>query len=308
MAGRGIVRDHEGNEFRVLGVVGSDVGDDLAILKIDAPAKAISTLGLEDELPEQGQSVVAIGSPKGLEQSVSVGIVSAIRAEGKLIQHTASTSQGSSGGPLINRAGEVVGVHRAVVVDGDDLRLATPTSRLLATELSKVTPLLRWSLDQQPKADEANSEEQAPGGKFAGRSFRDIASVLRVLPGDLRLSSRNLNGATAKLAEEWLNENVAGASLTLRQLTFAGARIVRAPRGVNGNALISARYKGWIGFSGVKMYTNFGFYATTDPSGLQAREGERVDIRGKIVSIRLDGNRKGRLGVSVVMEECEILP
>ena len=84
---------------------------DIAVLKINAQGLLPLAIGNSDEVLS-GQVVVAIGSPMGFEQSVSSGIISAVRPGSsiKLIQITAPVSPGSSGGPLLNEYGEVVGI------------------------------------------------------------------------------------------------------------------------------------------------------------------------------------------------------
>lgn len=84
---------------------------DIAILKIDSEQLPVLSIGDSDSLIN-GQFVVALGNPAGLERSVSSGIISALRTKGenKLIQMTAPVSPGSSGGPVINEYGEVIGI------------------------------------------------------------------------------------------------------------------------------------------------------------------------------------------------------
>lgn len=92
-----------------------------------------SSNGLKTE-PEPGvkvgDRVVAIGAPLGLENTVSEGIVSAIRenASSRIIQTTASISPGSSGGPLLNEYGKVIGLTTATVRDGQNLNFVIPSS------------------------------------------------------------------------------------------------------------------------------------------------------------------------------------
>ncbi|MCK7576210.1 MAG: trypsin-like peptidase domain-containing protein [Chromatiales bacterium] len=101
--------------------LGSDNGSDLAILEI--PPVAIRPLPLGDsERLEVGDFVVAIGNPFGLGQTATLGIVSAVGRSGvggnqlgKLIQTDASINPGNSGGPLVNLAGEVVGINTALI-------------------------------------------------------------------------------------------------------------------------------------------------------------------------------------------------
>ncbi|BCU06603.1 trypsin-like peptidase domain-containing protein [Allochromatium tepidum] len=101
--------------------LGSDSGSDLAILEIPPVAIRPLPLGDSDRL-EVGDFVVAIGNPFGLGQTATLGIVSAVGRSGvggsrlgKLIQTDASINPGNSGGPLVNLAGEVVGINTALI-------------------------------------------------------------------------------------------------------------------------------------------------------------------------------------------------
>ena len=107
--------------FENVRIVASSAENDLALLKIEDTLKGplpTVPLGDSDEV-KQGQRVFAVGSPLGLERSVSEGIVSLRNRliEGRLhIQTTAEISPGNSGGPLFNYRGEVVGVNNMKVV------------------------------------------------------------------------------------------------------------------------------------------------------------------------------------------------
>ncbi|MBC2736367.1 MAG: DegQ family serine endoprotease [Desulfobacteraceae bacterium] len=114
-------------------IIGRDPKTDLALIKIDAPSKDLKPLKLgdSDTIPV-GSWVVAIGSPFGLEQTVTAGIVS---AKGRIIgsgpyddfiQTDASINPGNSGGPLLNLKGEVVGINTAIVASGQGIGFAIP--------------------------------------------------------------------------------------------------------------------------------------------------------------------------------------
>ncbi len=101
-------------------VIGTDKATDLAVLKIDATGLAPATLGDSDSM-EVGDWVVAIGSPFGLDQTVTAGIVSAmgrgnvgITDYENFIQTDAAINPGNSGGPLVNLKGEVIGIDTAI--------------------------------------------------------------------------------------------------------------------------------------------------------------------------------------------------
>jgi 2-alkenal reductase len=105
-------------------VVSSDIFADLAVLKAEGKMPAIATLGNSDNL-KPGETVIAIGSPLGdFRNSVTVGVISATgrsidTGQGysleNLIQTDAAINSGNSGGPLVNLAGEVVGINTLVV-------------------------------------------------------------------------------------------------------------------------------------------------------------------------------------------------
>ena len=108
-------------------VLGYSSWDDVALLKVDAASvSGIQPLALADSsLVKPGQMAVAIGSPHGLENTVTVGVVSGIeRTHGRvsprpisgMIQTDASLTSGNSGGPLLNSSGEVVGINTSIEI------------------------------------------------------------------------------------------------------------------------------------------------------------------------------------------------
>jgi serine protease Do len=113
-------------------VVGRDPKTDLALIKINGSSDLQPlTLGNSDDL-KVGSWVVAVGSPFGLEQTVTAGIVSAkgrVIGSGpydNFIQTDASINPGNSGGPLINMKGEVVGINTAIIASGQGIGFAIP--------------------------------------------------------------------------------------------------------------------------------------------------------------------------------------
>jgi S1-C subfamily serine protease len=137
----------DGAFFVVDGVLASDKARDVALVKAHGENFRTLTLGNSDRL-EVGEEVVAIGNPLSLESTVSNGIVSGIRiAEeegGKFLQVTTPISPGSSGGPLFNMAGEVVGITTLYLEGGENLNFAIPINdakRLLLAKSSKIQAL-----------------------------------------------------------------------------------------------------------------------------------------------------------------------
>lgn len=105
---------------------------DLALIRIDKKLQAVRIYQNQKELV-RGQKVVAIGSPLGLFNSVSDGIISGFRTINNqpMIQFTAPTSHGSSGGAVLNMYGELIGVSTAGIDDGQNLNLAVSYQTIL---------------------------------------------------------------------------------------------------------------------------------------------------------------------------------
>jgi serine protease Do len=114
------VKLSDGREFKAR-IVGKDSETDLAVIKIDAQNLSFARLGNSDNL-EQGEWVIALGSPFGLQQTMTAGIVSATGRDlgagagqfTNYIQTDASINPGNSGGPLVNMQGEVVGINTLI--------------------------------------------------------------------------------------------------------------------------------------------------------------------------------------------------
>ena len=105
----------------------------MALLKVDAPANLVRPLSLDRTSPQEGESVVVIGNPFGLEGSVTNGIVSAVRdipGFGRIIQITAPISPGSSGSPVVNMQGQVIGVATLQITGGQSVNFAIPSERI----------------------------------------------------------------------------------------------------------------------------------------------------------------------------------
>ncbi len=153
-AERALVTFPNKKSFPVLEVLNSSAAHDLALLRVDA--KGLPVLKLADsEKVRPGDAIVAIGHPLGLEDTVSNGLVSAVRQIGDLtaLQISAPIAPGSSGGPLLDEHGEVVGVATAILHGGQNLNLGVPAKYVQALLLNP-TPVTLASLAaaQAPEA------------------------------------------------------------------------------------------------------------------------------------------------------------
>jgi tetratricopeptide (TPR) repeat protein len=130
---RAEVHSFSGSRHQVKSVLAVDAEADVALLKVDTPPNLVRPLPLDRTSPQEGESIVVIGNPFGLEGSVTNGIVSAVRdipGFGRIIQITAPISPGSSGSPVVNMQGQVIGVATLQVTGGQSVNFAIPSERI----------------------------------------------------------------------------------------------------------------------------------------------------------------------------------
>jgi len=137
------IKTSSGKKYPVQGIVAKDTEADIVKLVVNLPDANITFLNLSVNVPSEGEDIFVIGNPLGLESTVSTGIVSAVRdipAFGKILQITAPISPGSSGSPVINRKGEVIGIATLIVTKGQNLNFAIPSDKIIALkETAKAT-------------------------------------------------------------------------------------------------------------------------------------------------------------------------
>jgi len=151
-------------EYPATVIVGVDKGHDLALLRI-MPKKPLPVLRLGDSsVVSAGDRIYAIGNPLGVfDYSITDGLISQVRPlsqELTILQISAAISQGSSGGPLFNQFGEVIGVTTAIITQGQAINLAVPSNYLRPMIKQQV----KIPLDEFARVTKEGAEAHASGG------------------------------------------------------------------------------------------------------------------------------------------------
>src|SRR4030095_7554226 len=182
---RAEVHSSNGTVYPVKGVVAVDAEGDLALLKVDIPVPQIRPLPLDRTSPQEGESVVVIGNPLGLEGSVTNGIVSAVRdipGFGRIIQITAPISPGSSGSPVVNMQGQVIGVATLQITGGQSVNFAIPSERIAQLDRTAQTDAQQMSLGELVATTGRNKRAKAVEYFRAGLSFLSKDDCQNALP------------------------------------------------------------------------------------------------------------------------------
>ena len=153
-ASSAMVKTATGAIFKVKGVVAKDEKRDIAKIVLEAKDIPFPYLNLSPTIPKVGERIFVVGSPYGLESTVSDGLVSAVRKipdVGNIIQISAPISPGSSGSPVINLNGQVVGIATFQFIKGQNLNFAVSAvyiAKLSSVDKASVTPLSKEYLSK----------------------------------------------------------------------------------------------------------------------------------------------------------------
>ena len=140
------IETFDGHTSTVHNVVAVNEREDLALLQMEAPNADVATLQLADSAPVEGEAIVVMSNPRGSQWKLTggqVGPVWEFKGTGNRIQITASILPGSSGGPVVNKEGRVVGIAVMHLPSVDDLNFAVPAESLKALQASTVIASLR---------------------------------------------------------------------------------------------------------------------------------------------------------------------
>jgi Tfp pilus assembly protein PilF len=181
---------NNGAIFLLERVVAQPVGVDLVVLKFHALDVPFLKLG-GSTVAVEGQKVIVIGNPTGLMGTVSDGIISAFRENRSLIQITAPISPGSSGSPVMDENGQVIGVATLQSVEGQNLNFAIPVEQVLSAPLVQLLTGLPFSGETLPSATLRPANNAKPyfdsglaylGSKDFDKAISDLTEAIRLDP------------------------------------------------------------------------------------------------------------------------------
>jgi S1-C subfamily serine protease len=236
-------------------VLGTDSFTDVAVVKIEATDLPIVSFGNADDLTP-GEWAIAIGNPLGLDNTVTVGIVSALDRSSsqvgvpdkrvRFIQTDAAINPGNSGGPLLNSQGEVIGINTAIRADAQGLGFAIPieTAQRIANQLfakgEADHPYLgvqMLNLNQETKAEINSSQEfdfkitESTGVLVVKVIPRSPAAKSGFQPGDVITQVGNLGVTTSVQVQEQVDSSEIGAELEVKIMRNGRAKTLKVKPG-----------------------------------------------------------------------------
>lgn len=185
-----VVTMHDGEQYDAV-LIGQDIPNDIAVLKINAPRSPLIPVAVgRSEKLKVGQRVFALGSPLGLEQTMTVGIVSSVnrtipslsrRMMRSIIQIDAALNRGNSGGPLMNSRGELIGMNTAIasrIGENSGIGFAIPS----ATVARIVPQIISFGKVRRPSVGIESVAETAKGLLVVSLDPRGPAEIAGIRP------------------------------------------------------------------------------------------------------------------------------
>ena len=223
-------------ELKVAYVLAENEEKDLIKLAVDIPGGSLEPgmwLDIDPESPDIADKIIVIGTPMGLGRTVSDGIISAIREipdRGLVFQMTAPISRGSSGSPVIDMHGKVVGVAFLQIVNGQNLNFAIPGENIINLKTSQLLNIAAWSekrnseanknleslrkeIVKHIKSDQPNEEIEKPAGPMPTSTALKLKLAAQIVKeSGIAKQNKTLTGMILASFEEKYEE--AGAPKT----------------------------------------------------------------------------------------------
>lgn len=193
-----IVKLKSGIAFVPRRIVNLDPEKDIAVIQIEADTPAYFTMGNSNSVII-GQRVLTIGNPQGLESTVSDGLISSVRVNEfgmKIFQVSVPLSNGSSGGPLIDLNGDVIGITTAGISNGQNLNFAVPINYvqiLLRKPFDDMLYAQPWQSEQPRQKKPSVKKPKRPAQEYAVQKGDSLYSIAKRFHTSVK-ELRRLNG------------------------------------------------------------------------------------------------------------------
>ncbi len=270
-------------------VVGTDPMTDLALIKVDANDLQPLKFGKSSDA-KIGSWVVAIGSPFGLEQTVTAGIISAkgrILGSGPyddFIQTDASINPGNSGGPLLNMDGEVIGINTAIVRSGQGIGFAIP-SDLATGIIDQLTQSQQVSRGWMGVAIQNVTPELAEyygikdtGGVYVAKAYENNpAHAAGIKPGDVIIAINGKKIDTSRDLTITIANLKVDETIDVKLIREGKEKIVRVKLGERPDQDPEV-------LASLEDYDNFGFKFKPLDGEIARRLGYPSGIKGLVVT------------------------
>lgn len=164
-AHRAEVKTYLHKVYKIKSVLAEDKANDLIKVQVEIPEQDPKWVVISKRPSKVAEGVVVIGSPLGLEQTVSEGIVSAVRKSGgggNVYQISAPISPGSSGSPVVNMNGEIMGVASFQSVQGQNLNFAIPGAYVLKLKNAGRKNIAEWSKSKKKRIKITTGKDGVP--------------------------------------------------------------------------------------------------------------------------------------------------
>jgi len=262
---------HNNATLSVGKILGADEKADLALLQ--TKGKDVPFVPLAQKLPDTGARVYAIGNPEGFTNTISDGLVSGYREdEGvRWLQTTAAVSHGSSGGPLIDERGELVGITTFTFKGGQSLNFASPLDALRELLRSPRAPGLK-----------------ALGDPEAKKRIESIAALLKLVPEKLLPEKANEWSALRRgLFEKWCAENIKGSVFAVHG-AFHKADYISGVRNASGGLVIAEMEGQKITYKGIEFVVciRASLEKSSQYEVADVKKGTPVSLEGVLVGFR----------------------
>ena len=292
---------HDNSEYDAK-IIGTDPMTDLALIKIDGKDLQPLKFGSSEEAAV-GSWVLAVGSPFGLEQTVTAGIIS---AKGRIIgsgpyddfiQTDASINPGNSGGPLLNMDGEVIGINTAIIRSGQGIGFAIPSDMAMGI-IDQLTENKQVSRGWMGVAIQPITKELADyygikekSGVLVAKVFEDDpAEKAGIEPGDVIVE---INGKEIKNPRDL---TVTIANLKVKETV--SVTVIRDGREKEFKVKLAKRPTGGSEALGSgQAYDTFGFKYKNMDANLANRLGYPEGTQGLVVVEIKEGSQADRSGV-----------